>query len=49
MMKVFCKIFGHDWKYNFKSIADKRTCRRCGIVHQLNLNKLTYDSNKEKK
>lgn len=27
--KIFCRFFGHTWKYNFASLANKRQCTRC--------------------
>ncbi len=29
MKKLFCKIFGHDWRYNFPNMPNKRICARC--------------------
>lgn len=29
-IKSFCYWIGHKWKYNFKYLASKRCCIRCG-------------------
>ena len=26
---VICRLFGHDFKYNFPSMPNKRICKRC--------------------
>ena len=36
-MKIICKIFDHDWRYNFPSIPNKRICKRCKEKQQLDL------------
>ena len=29
MKKLLCKIFGHKWLYNFKTMPSKAICSRC--------------------
>ena len=36
-MKIICNIFGHDWRYNFPAIPNKRICKRCKEKEMLNL------------
>lgn len=31
------KLLGHNWKYNFPSMPNKRICKWCGKREQLNL------------
>lgn len=35
--KIFCKIFGHDWRYNHPSLPNKCICKRCKQKQMLNL------------
>ena len=42
MNKIICKIFGCSWRYNFKSIPNKRICHRCNRKERLNLRTLKW-------
>lgn len=41
-MKIFCKIIGHSWRYNFPTMPNKRICVRCKIREKLNLRTLQW-------
>ena len=30
-MKLFCKIFGHKWEYDFEEDFVSRKCKTCGL------------------
>ena len=42
--KIRCKIFGHKWKYNFKSIPNKAICPVCYLKSRLNLSTREWES-----
>ena len=41
-MRLICKIFGHDWRYNFKWMPNKRICVRCKKKQTFNLVELYW-------
>jgi len=43
MRKLLCKIFGHDWRYNFSALSNKRICKICYAKSRLNLNTLFWE------
>ena len=43
-MNIICYLFGHKWKYNFPSIANKVICSRCKTKEHLNLFTLEWES-----
>lgn len=43
MKKIICKIFRHNFKYNFPSLPNKCICHRCYIKLSLNLRTLEWE------
>lgn len=43
MKKILCKLFGHKFLYNFKSIPNKMICERCRVKYKLNLKTLEWE------
>lgn len=37
-----CRLFGHEWRYNFKSLPNKAICERCKSKSKLNLRSLEW-------
>jgi len=42
--KIRCKIFGHKWKYNFKTMPSKAICECCCIKSKFNIYTLEWES-----
>lgn len=43
IMKLLCRVFGHEWRYNFPSTPNKRICVVCKDKSALNLKTLAWD------
>jgi hypothetical protein len=41
--KAKCDLFGHDWRYNFPSLANRAICTRCKCKAELNLRDLEWE------
>ena len=41
--KIKCKLFGHKWRYNFKSLPNKAICKRCCYKSKLNIHNLEWE------
>jgi hypothetical protein len=42
MKKFICWLAGHEWKYNFPSLPNKRICRCCKSKQKMNLKTLEW-------
>ena len=43
MKKILCKLFGHKFLHNFRSIPNKMICVRCREKYRLNLRELEWE------
>lgn len=43
LKKVRCRIFGHKWRYNFKSMPSKAICSECEQKSRLNYSTMNWD------
>lgn len=41
--EIKCKLFGHKWRYNFKSMPSKAICERCHCKSKLNIYNLEWE------
>jgi len=44
LKKIICRIFGHKWRYNFKSMPSKAICSECCIKSKFNIYTLEWES-----
>ena len=43
MKKIsLCKLFGHNWKFNFSVLANKCICSKCKLKMELDLSTLEW-------
>lgn len=45
--KLWCLIFGHDWRYNFKSMPSKAICKRCYCRAEFRVKTLEWEEVKQ--
>tara|TARA_R110000868_G_scaffold76573_6_gene220180 strand:- start:11363 stop:11569 length:207 start_codon:yes stop_codon:yes gene_type:complete len=41
--KLKCKVYDHDWKYNFSTMPNKAICTRCKIKSKFDLRELEWN------
>ena len=44
LYNVVCRLFGHNWKYNFSSLPNKAICTRCNCKAVLDLKVIEWKS-----
>lgn len=37
IIRMFCKLFGHNFRYNFPSLPNKCICKRCNLKMQFDV------------
>jgi len=41
--KLKCKVFGHEWRYNFSTMPNKTICANCKIKAKFDLRGLEWN------